>query len=274
MAQMVHYWIDGTESKRELPEPETELLPGVRWGQYWEAFTPAYWLAQYWMHGLDRVERSPHHAKGDVVQELVFCMLGGFGISAELATAMFSACNSAGLISRRETSVDIWQEQLRQPVLVNERMQHYRYPNQKSRFLAESMRYISERPLSFQDGRCLRNELLHIKGVGYKTAGWVARNYLDTDDVAILDIHLVRAGILCGIFNPHQKVDREYLVMEDRYLQFCQALGVRAAVMDCLMWDQMRDYGKIALDTISDRLGVTSTRERKIIRERQLPLLL
>lgn len=272
MIQMVNYWVAGEEFQRVIPAPEDELLAGVRWGQHWDVFTPAYWLAQYWMKGLDRVERSPHHAKGDIVQELVFCMLGGFGISAELATATFHACNEAGLIQRRETSVDAWQRQLKEPVFVSGKMLHYRYPNQKAKFLAESMQHLSGCDLDNQNGRCLRNDLLRIKGVGYKTAGWVARNFLDTDDVAILDIHLIRAGMLSGIFHPAQKVEREYLGMEERYLQFCRALGVRPAVMDCLIWDQMREYGKLALDSLAYKLGTPSISQRKTNKVGQLLL--
>lgn len=258
MAQLVHFWIGDEEVQRELPPATNEVLPGVRWGDYWAPFTPAYWLSQYWMKGLDRVERSPYQARGDVVEELVFCMLGGFGITAELAMAAFEACSEAGLIDRREIEGTAWQEVLLHPLSVQGRLQRYRYPNQKARHIAAAMRHVVEFPLDQKDGRDLRDALIKIKGVGHKTAGWVARNCLDTDDVAILDIHLVRAGILCDIFNPKQKVERDYREMEERYLDFCHALSVRPAVMDCLMWDQMRTYGKIALNTLAHKLGKSS----------------
>jgi len=47
----------------------------------------AYWLSQLWMSGLDQANRSPYQARGTLGEELVFCMLGGYGITAELATA-------------------------------------------------------------------------------------------------------------------------------------------------------------------------------------------
>ncbi|MDZ3993341.1 hypothetical protein PspTeo4_24872 [Pseudomonas sp. Teo4] len=55
------------------------------------------------------------------------------------------------------------------------------------------------RPL--HSGRALRDWLLELPGIGYKTASWVARNWLDADDVAILDIHILRAGAW-QVFSP------------------------------------------------------------------------
>lgn len=273
MTQIAHYWINDQEFRRELPDANEEVSPGVRWGDYWVAFTPAYWLAQYWMNGFDQVAFAPYRARGDAVEELVFCMLGGFGITAELATAAFEVCAAEGLIARREQSQSVWQEVLLRPMSVEGREQRYRYPNQKAKHISAAMKYVAEHPLNQRNGRQLRDALLRINGVGYKTAGWVARNCLDTDEVAILDIHLVRAGLLCNVFDEKHRVERDYLEMEERYISFCRALAVRPAVMDCLMWDQMRSYGKVALNVLAQKTRQAQPKEREIFRGAQLQMV-
>lgn len=254
MTQPLHYWVGDTQLCRNLPDSTEEVIGGVLWGAPWQIFTPAYWLSQLWMSGLDQAERSPYRAHGSLAEELTFCMLGGYGITAELANAAFEACRSDGLILDLVSSAEAWEAELAKPLLLNGRSIRYRYPKQKARFLSGAMAFLRRNPLDGYSGRGLRDALLEINGVGPKTAGWVARNYLDTDEVAILDIHLVRAGILCDLFAPEQRVERDYFEMERRYIQFCHALDARPAVLDCLIWDQMRTYGRVALGALEHKL--------------------
>lgn len=254
MSQTLHYWVGDAEIRRDMPDADAEVIPGVRWGEHFALFTPAYWLSQHWMGGLVQASRSPYQAHGTLSEELVFCMLGGYGITAELAMAAFEVCRDARLISNFETSAVLWMEQLQRPLLVNGRPIKYRYPKQKAIFIAGAMVHLQNNSLTGLDGRELRNDLLKIRGVGLKTAGWVARNYLDTDEVAILDIRLIRAGQLCGVFTPRQRVERDYVEMEARFIDFCNALAARPAVLDCLIWGQMRTYGRLALDALDSKI--------------------
>ena len=148
-----------------------------------------------------------------------------------------------------------WSNVLREPLKVGNRSVRYRYPNQKAKFLADAMRAIGAGQISTEGGRQLRDSLLKIRGVGPKTAGWVARNYLDSDDVAILDIHIIRAGLLCDLFKPEQKVEKHYFEMESKYIAMCLAMNVRPAVLDCLIWDQMRILGQFAINAVRYKLG-------------------
>jgi thermostable 8-oxoguanine DNA glycosylase len=261
MSQVIHYFVDDVEVCREMPNEDDFVMTGVRWGKPWALFTPAYWLSQFWMSGLDKQISAHHRARGSLHEEIVFCMLGGSGITAELATAAFEACRSSGIIDFLETSEPKWNEVLQQPLRLNGRVHRYRFPNLKARFLAGAMAFLREHPISTSLGKELRDSLLEIKGIGPKTAGWVARNYLDTDDVAILDIHLVRAGLLCGLFAPSESVQRDYFVMESRFVEFCRALNVRPAILDCLIWDQMRATGTVALQALRAKLGKLSLSE-------------
>jgi N-glycosylase/DNA lyase len=262
VAQHLQFWLKGKEYHRELPDPQETVMPGVSWGYHWAVFTPAYWLSQMWMAGLDKAGRAPYAAHGSLDEEVVFCMLGGFGITAELATSAFVACNAANLISDRVTAASSWEETLSQPLNVQGRCIRYRYPRAKAKYLAGAMSYLRGTSIEAKDGRVLRDSLLHIPGVGPKTAGWIARNYLDTDEVAILDIHLIRAGLLCGIFDPSQRVERDYYAMESQFLEFCHRLRARPAVLDCLIWDQMRMLGTTAIEVLAARSTTPADKSR------------
>lgn len=265
MTQLVSYSFESVEYEREIADSTANVIPGVLWGDHWVIFTPAYWLSQFWMNGLDRCESSPYKSSGSLAQEITFCLLGGFGITAELATAAFKRCDEHGHIANLEADARAWTETLRQPLTVEGKIKRYRFPNQKSRFLANAMQFLRENSVERFKGRKLRDELLKINGIGPKTAGWVVRNIDDSDDVAILDIHLVRAGQLCGLFSENQKVERDYPDMESRFLEFSAALGVRPSVLDCLIWDQMRLLGNLAIqllnkDTVPTNADVQSDR--------------
>ena len=236
MSQQVYFWAGNRRMQRSLPEPMTEVIPGVKWGLATSVFSTAHWVVQSWMSLTTGGERSPYHSSGTLADELAFCLLGGHGISAEMAGLAFDACKANGLIARREKKTENWTEVLSQPLRKHDRAVRYRFPIQKARYLANAMRYIDESVFETSDGRTLRDALMRLAGVGPKTAGWVARNMLDTDDVAILDIHVVRAGRLCGLFSPCQRVTANYGEMEDQFIAYCRAIKIRPAILDCLVW--------------------------------------
>ncbi|MEZ0606181.1 hypothetical protein ACAX43_29250 [Paraburkholderia sp. IW21] len=274
MTQIVTYWIGEQEVKRELPDAERFVAPGIAWGEHWLPFTPAYWLSQVWMNCADDRSHSPYHAQGTLAEEVTFCLLSGYGITAELATAAFEACRNAALISSLNVNADDWTEVLKVPMQLGDRTASYRYPNQKGKYLADAMQHIQEDRVATTGGRALRDSLMGIRGIGPKTAGFIARNFLDADDVAILDIHIVRAGLLCDLFRPEQKVESHYFEMEKQYIDFCRSMHVRPAVLDCIIWEQMRTLGRFALDAVKRKLGQQLTDPDSAPVPRQLRLRL
>ena len=86
--------------------------------------------------------------------------------------------------------------------------------------------------------------MIKIPSIGPKTASWITRNWLGSDDVAILDIHIIRAGVLIGLFDRRQKVPKDYDAMEARFLEFAAALQVRPSLLDAVMWREMRQLGR------------------------------
>ncbi|GHC88090.1 hypothetical protein GCM10007320_34940 [Pseudorhodoferax aquiterrae] len=255
MTQLVQYLQGDDVVCRELPNASEHVLPGVTWGESWRTFTPAYWVAQMWMSEIDQKPVSPFSATGTLAEEVAFCLLGGFGITAELAGAAFDACSAAGLVSGLCTDATAWTSVLRQPLDQAGRTVRYRYPNQKAVYLAAAMGAISQGLVDTSSGKALRDSLLAIQGIGPKTAGWVARNVLDTDEVAILDIHIVRAGLLCNLYSFEQKVERDYFAMEAQFLALCRGLGVRPAMLDCIIWTEMRELGPVVHQALDRRRG-------------------
>ena len=84
-----------------------------------------------------------------------------------------------------------------------------------------------------------------LPGVGPKTASWIVRNWLGSDQVAILDIHVVRAGLLMNLFSPEDDVSKDYPCMEAKFISFSQALGVPTSDLDALIWWMMRTTPKL-----------------------------
>jgi N-glycosylase/DNA lyase len=85
---------------------------------------------------------------------------------------------------------------------------------------------------------------MRLPGIGPKTASWITRNWLGSDAVAILDVHVIRACCLMGLFSEPICLRREYEVLECKFLQFAENIGVRAAMLDALIWREMRLLGR------------------------------
>ncbi|MGK7863061.1 hypothetical protein [Falsiroseomonas sp. E2-1-a4] len=66
---------------------------------------------------------------------------------------------------------------------------------------------------------------MRLNGIGPTTASWIARNWLGAASVAILDIHVIRAGQLIGLFEQEVRLPRDYFGMERRFLDFAEAVG-------------------------------------------------
>jgi thermostable 8-oxoguanine DNA glycosylase len=86
----------------------------------------------------------------------------------------------------------------------------------------------------------LRDALVTLPGVGPKTASWIVRNWRGSDEVSILDVHILRAGRTLGIFPEEWRVERNYRELEEAYLAFARDIGARASILDSVMWMTMR----------------------------------
>ncbi len=252
MPQLMDALIDGHHHVLTLPGAQEEVVPGVPWGQFDNLFTPAFWYSQVWYQ--NACEQTVNYRLGEnLLEEIVACLLGGHGLPAEVGLAAFERikCRSF-LAGDRCTQEDICVA-LMEPLTVGSRSVRYRFPQQRSRFVAAAInRMVDEEPPIAND-LALREWLLTFSGIGPKTASWITRNFLDSDNVAILDIHIYRAGLLAGIFQADQTVATHYEELEGRLIEFARALDTRLAVLDTLMWCHMREFGSVVLNALRNR---------------------
>lgn len=227
----------------KLPNENEELLPGVKWGSCVQLYTPAFWKFQYLLSDFSHTEVS-HRLSSSLIEEVVMCILGGYGIPAEVGIIAFHHLKDQQLICPNASFEEIYGV-LGAP-MTNEKGKQIRY-----RFAKQKTTYL-HRFLNRNDLECipqlndieLRNWLLTIDGIGLKTASWITRNWLRSDNVAIIDIHLFRAGKLTGFFTKNTISD--YLTLEKEYLGFCHALEVSASDLDALIWRYMKKNTKLA----------------------------
>ena len=242
MSQVVVFPTQIGSIQFELPDADTAVIPGVRWGHV-EAFpTPAYWACQVLAQ---RFRGTPvaYRLGRSLVEEVGACLLGGHGIPGHLGCAAFEHIRARGAFGERPTTEAQLAEWLTEPMQVNGRRVRYRFARQKAKYLATALPLARAAP-NVRVGRELRDWLISLPGVGYKTASWVARNWLDADDVAILDIHICRFGQSVGLFSRQMTVERHYREMEARFLALSQAMGVRAAELDAVIWKEMASSPK------------------------------
>lgn len=222
----------------ELPPPDADVLPGVQWGRV-DAFpTPAYWA--YQAHAR-RIVGSPirYRLGATLAEEVGACLLGGHGIPARIGLAAFEHVRERGAFIGAAPGEDKLREWLSEPMACDCRLVRYRFAAQKARYLAAALRELSFAGAPTSSGRALRDWLIELPGIGLKTASWVARNWLDADDVAILDIHILRAGVLGKFLDADLTVERHYLALERQFLDFSRALGVPASELDAVIWLEM-----------------------------------
>ena len=211
----------------------------VQWGRFDAFGTAAYWVNQTLRGGYaDRVAESAQET--DLFSETVFCLLGGFGITAELAQAAHRV-----VVDLLETDPlprpDRVEQALRRRL--PDGLGHYRFPRQRALRIADAVRRLRadsppEEPL------LLRDYLLSLNGVGPKTAAWIVRNVTGSAEVAIVDIWLIRALTQTGVFRPDWRIDRHYGRFEAAFLQYATHGGVSPGALDLCIWEQARRVGR------------------------------
>lgn len=221
----------------QLPPPDHWVMPNIRWGELDALFTPAFWKAQAWQ--ASRLGRYRDLRLGrTLVEETAACLLGGFGMRAELGLAAYRRLRDAGML-RRTTPLSAIEACLSEPFELDGRPCRYRFPRQRARYLHGCLAALEDLPEPTDDVE-LRDLLAGLVGIGPKTASWIVRNTRASDRVAVLDVHIVRAGRMIGLFGERDTPDRSYRCMEARFLDFSAAIETPAPLLDAMMWQYMR----------------------------------
>lgn len=223
-----------------IPNPNEELMSGIKWGNYSQLFTPAYWKIQYLMHNINDVFSINYRLGDNLIEEVIACLLGGFGLKAEIGLAAFQRLKSSNMI-KFGTEYSTILEALKEPFEFNSKMVHYRFPNQKAKFIHAFLNREDLKSIPDSSDIELRDWLLSVSGIGPKTASWITRNYLNSERVAIIDVHIFRACMKMGLYEKNFDIQKDYFILEELFIDFCYKLNVLPSKMDALIWLQMKD---------------------------------
>ena len=210
----------------------------VLWGEWYAFGAASYWINQTVRGGY--VNRTADMARNaDIRSETIFCLLGGFGVTAESALTAHKTVLTL-LDDEPCPHPERIEVALRAPA--PDGSGRYRFPHQRAQRVAAALDRLAADPPPTGVAE-LRQYLLTLNGVGPKTASWIVRNVTGDSSVAIIDIWLIRALTASGIFSPKWRVDRHYDRFDSAFTQYAHHGNVAAGALDLCIWDQARTVG-------------------------------
>lgn len=240
MTQNIYLHVQGEQIALELPDPGEVVVDDVLWGKVEELLTPASWAFQC-LAQMDSVDPHRFRMGETLEQEYAICVLAGYGVPAEVGMAAACRLREAGVLDGSgQSSEETISTLLQQPLDVDGRMIRYRFYRSKARYLTAGLDALRTGRPDEDDAMAFRAWFRKLPGVGPKTSSFITRNWLGCDDVAILDIHVIRACQAFGLFAHDADIVRHYFSLEEKFVQFSRALGVKASWLDAVMWDGMR----------------------------------
>lgn len=257
--QIIYDQIGEKTLSLSLPSENTPVMPGIRWGNAGALFSPAFWKAQLWYAENRNKLAYLDYATGESLhEEVAACLLGGHGISSELAQAAFHCLRGSGfLVPKRRPSIVVLERALRKPMrpLGAMRSIHYRFPVVKAKYLSSALQRLDDECPPVEPS-AFRNWLQTFEGIGWKTASWITRNWMHSRTVAVIDIHVFRAGVIANLFEgTESSISRRYESLEHLFLKFAAALEVDTRQLDVLIWRTMKDAENLGLRIFRNSCG-------------------
>jgi hypothetical protein len=96
--QVMYAVFDGIVSELSIPPPDALVLPWIPWGAFDDLLTPAFWKGQVWQHEHFGTYRNLRLGR-TLPEEIAACLLGGYGMKAELGLAAFGRLREHGLLT-------------------------------------------------------------------------------------------------------------------------------------------------------------------------------
>ena len=213
------------------------------WESMWPAFEQAY---------AELVSPGPLAGEPELRRELLFCLLGGHGITFEMSCSALLAVEELDIFAARDNP-DVLQDQLLavlterryDPPCADGSPRRYRFPRRKATLISQARSWVlAAGSLSqhFSARACERDRrtwLLGCPGLGPKSASWMLRNTGWASELAILDVHVLRAMTEAGVI-AEVPLPLDYERVERRFLDWCERLGAAPAVFDLFLWEWQR----------------------------------
>jgi thermostable 8-oxoguanine DNA glycosylase len=213
------------------------------WTALWEEFGSVY---------VERVTTLTNTSSSNIEDELLFCLLGGHGVTFELARSATAVLEPLNVFHREwsparlEVAVRTELESAQfDPRRQDGSLRRYRYPRRKARLIAQAAEWVNgHRPLSHNlaahdDESARRDFLCDCPGVGLKTASWLLRNVGLGEELAVIDIHVLRALGATGRITE-ARLPRDYCAIERCFLAWCDELNAPPAAFDLMLWEWQR----------------------------------
>lgn len=213
------------------------------------------WSAAWLEHGASYRARQNAAIEADdelCRREVLFCLLGGHAVSYELARSAAAVLYERGIFGDCPRKGDRLQRYIQdllgrawyEPRRADGKGRRYRYPKRKAELLRRADDWFALaapggllRRLQRIDGDYARREwLCGCPGIGPKTASWLLRNLGFGADVAILDVHILRALEQSGRLGAY-RLPRDYDQIEGVFLRWAEEVGAPAAAFDLLLWE-------------------------------------
>ena len=202
---------------------------------------------------LPKDPRERCRTTGDFQEELLFCLLGGFGVSYEQNLSAWQACLTVRPFLAKwkpdaleATVASILSERRFEPRRRDGTFRKYRFPNRKALLIGKAKQWLDENSpieatlLSISDEKQRRAFLMRCPGVGPKTSSWILRNIGLGERLAILDVHILRALKAVGRIRGPRELPRDYELIEEAFLQWCSDLQAPPASLDLFVWHWQR----------------------------------
>lgn len=218
--------------------------PGLR-REYWSGLSWQLGSAAYWEDLAGSAEPYESHALGrSFREEIGICLLGGYGVPSPMAAAAFDLLRFEGIFDEHANPSRAQVDQLLHTDLTAWGFGgRYRFPRQRALRISAAMASADRVDLGVDD-RALRDALMDFPGIGPKTASWIVRNMRGSDEVAIIDIHIERAGLCAGVFDRAWRLPRDYALFEAAFLGWAEHGGLSASHLDSCIWGLLSEMGQ------------------------------
>ena len=213
-----------------------------------------------------KTKRWQQRDESQLWYELVACLLGS-RVSFELAQASAKSLDSSGVLDRAFISrvnhgySDMVFSVLSKPVWIKtyrgfKRQTKYRFPKSRADGIAKTAKKIYHSPEhsirnilgQSSDSRDARKNIVEIShGIGAKQASLFLRNIGYSNDLAILDSHILRyMHVVCITEKLLTSVSniRTYERIESDLCKYADGLGFQLSCLDTAIWIVMRVYQK------------------------------
>lgn len=205
----------------------------------------------------EAVRQQIKHAEADFDRELLFCLLGGFGISYEHCRSATNAVLELRPFSvhwegptLQSTIASLLASERFEPRRIDGSFRKYRFPNKKALTIVAARRWLQKnRPVEkrleeMASDSERRRFLCECPGLGPKTASWLLRN-LGAESLAIIDVHVLRALIAQKRIHANVRMPKDYELAEQAFLDWCRQLNASPPAFDLFIWDWQRGaFGK------------------------------